>query len=134
METPTHNSRIVQIVHIARDALYKTEKPYAADFSAPGKSSNHIFEVRNVVMKDARLSRNNFTLDKNGFCLLECPISATFESLSSDESDSDILAYYQQMEALVLERFPEYSRVVVLEHQVPAPCKSICARGPSHIY
>ncbi|OIW35446.1 putative CmcJ-like methyltransferase [Coniochaeta ligniaria NRRL 30616] len=118
METSNQDSRVAQIVHIARDALYETEKPFAADFSAPGKSSNHIFDARDVVVKDARTRRARLTLDKNGFCLLESPTSLTFESLSLDGPDSACLAYYRQMEALVLERFPEYSKVVVLEHQL----------------
>ena len=124
METSTHDSRTVQIVHIARNPLYETEKPYAADFSAPGKRSNHIFDVKDVVVKDARAYRSSFTLDKNGFCFLECPTSATFASLSSNGSESGVLAYYRQMEAFVLERFCEYSKVVVLEHQVPTPSKA----------
>lgn len=117
MESPSQDSKIARIVYIARDALYDKEKPYAADFSAPGKSSNHIFDARDIIVKDARQRKQNFTLDKNGFCLLESPTSVTFESLSSDE-DSTFLTYYREMEALVLKRFPEYSKVVVLEHQV----------------
>ncbi|KUJ22222.1 uncharacterized protein LY89DRAFT_290130 [Mollisia scopiformis] len=116
METSHPNTRAVQITHIARDVLYETEKPYAADFSAPEKTGNHIFEVKDILIKDARPNKDNFRLEKNGFCLLNSPILATFESLSYNESD--VLAYYQQMEALVLERFPEYSKVVVLEHQL----------------
>jgi hypothetical protein len=117
-ELSINNPRRVEIVHVARDALYENEKPYAADFSAPQKSSNHIFEVRNVFIEDIRCIKDNLTLDKNGFCILNCPTSATFESLSSGGSEMEVLTYYQQMKALVLERFPEYSRVVVLEHQV----------------
>jgi hypothetical protein len=113
----------VQIVHIARDPLYESEKPYAADFSAPGKGSNHIFDPKDVIVKDARHQRNVFTLEKNGFCLLDCPTSATFESLSFDESA--VLAYYQEMETFVMKQFPEYSRVVIMEHQVLFPLKII---------
>jgi hypothetical protein len=131
-EASTGQPRTVQLVHIARDPLYETEKPYAADFSVP-KGSNHVFDVKSVVIKDVRSSENNFTLDKNGFCLLESPTSVTFESLGSKGSDSSILSYYQEMESLVLKRFPEFSKVVVLEHQVPIP-KKVNARFSSSGY
>ncbi|PVH72819.1 hypothetical protein DL98DRAFT_432495 [Cadophora sp. DSE1049] len=110
------DSKIVQVVHLARDALYEKEKPYFADLSVPGRSrNNHRLEVRDVRIKDARSIRDDLTIDRQGFCLLDCPTSVVLKLLKRDESA--VLEYYEQMEAFVLQHFPEYFKVVVFEHQ-----------------
>ncbi len=96
------DSKIVQVVHLARDALYEKEKPYFADFPVPGRSrNNHRLEVRDIRIKDARSIRDDLTIDRQGFCLLDCPTSVALKLLKRDESA--VLEYYEQMEAFVLQ-------------------------------
>lgn len=103
--------------HLARDPLYLKQKPYAADFAVdPRIGSNHLFERVEITVHDARPNKSSFTLDKNGFCFRDRETSATFDSLKM--RGPAIEEYYRDMEDVVRQNFPEYSRIDVIDHGV----------------
>lgn len=119
ISTTQHGNEIAtKMKHLARDPLYLKQKPYAAYFATTEEDNNHIFENADVTVYDARPLKDSFTLDKNGFCFLDCATSVTYESLKSDKSVVE--NYHLEMEDLIQQNFPEYSRVEVIDHGVCA--------------
>lgn len=123
--------------YLARSTLYKEEKPFATDF-IPDVSNveltNHIFDFIDLVVIDARPSRNSFTLDQHGFCFLKS------QTLLTDSNADDISwveeKYYAEIERVLHDAFPEYSRLECLDHQVSTLPPSTCKRplkGPSRL-
>ena len=105
-----------KLTHLARDPLYLRQKPFAAYFATDEQESNHSFETIDVTVRDARPMKSSFTLEKNGFCFLDCATSANYNSLKSEKSSVE--DYHLEMENLVRGTFPEYKRVEVIDHGV----------------
>ena len=105
--------------YLARNVLYGKEKPFATDFipSIPDAPlTNHRFEFMDVVVNDARPSRESFVLEEHGFCF---PTSkTTLTCVSADDPKYVEEQYYPEIEETLLLEFPEYIRVECLDHQV----------------
>lgn len=114
--------------YLARDALYQKEKPFTTDFLPEANHvvlTNHIFDFMDLVVRDARPQRESFSLEKQGFCFLKASTN-----LSSDNAgDQDFVekTYFNEIEALLHDKFPEYTRLECLDYQV---CGSRCEKNP----
>jgi hypothetical protein len=103
--------------YLARDKLYKIEKPYRVEFDIEEtgnvKSTNHIFATEPVVIYAIQPS-DNFELDQNGFCVLDEKISLDAHAALTTP-DSVESAYLQELEVILSRRFPEYKRLEPVE-------------------
>lgn len=103
--------------YLARDKLYKSEKPYRAEFDIEEtgnvKSTNHIFATNPVVIHAIQPS-DNFELEQNGFCVLDEKITLDVHAalITPDSIES---AYLQELEVILSRRFPEYKRLEPIE-------------------
>jgi hypothetical protein len=100
-----------EISYLAREPLYKQEKPYSADFE-PGsgiKQSNHVYNVTRAKIRNIT-DPSQFRLDTHGFCILQSPLSMRPEDVLSDHRLIQD-AYFAEMEELIHRHFPEYERV-----------------------
>lgn len=109
-----------QIVYIARDPLYKTEKPYALAFPLPdniegAKSTNFVFDRQPMLIRDAR-SCSPHRLDVSGFTFVHWP--TFFQPEDFESSDLVRNQYFAEIEKLLLENFPEYTEIVYMDHNV----------------
>lgn len=106
--------------YLARDEIYKTEKPYSAEFEIPvdtGAQKTNYILTRMPVTVHAIPPTNSFTLDRNGFCVVnEDTQLNTAEALANPETVES--AYLQQLAAILARRFPEYTRLEPLEFVV----------------
>lgn len=109
-----------QLPYLARKDIYQTEKPYGADFPVDhfrgSQLSNHIFEAADVMIRDVR-ENNSFTLDKNGFCFLDTPTNLPREQ-ASNTANPAVVQYLSEVERLMYEQFPQYSRIEIMDYQV----------------
>jgi hypothetical protein len=115
LEHPKRNVT-TKMTHLARDPLYLKQKPYGVDFATDTPTTNHVFEDVEVTIRDARSIKSGFSLDENGFCFLDHPTSAIFDSLKTDPSKVE--DYYKEIETLIKFAFPEYSRFDIIDHLV----------------
>ena len=105
--------------YLAKIGLYKEQKPFATDF-IPSISdvslTNHAFEFLDLVVTDARPTRDSYTLDEEGFCFLTAPTLVT-SSVVDDKAWMEE-NYYSEVESVLHDAFPEYSRLECLDYQV----------------
>jgi hypothetical protein len=99
--------------YLTRDELYKTEKPYSAEFEIPvdsgAQKTNYILTKR-PVMVHAIPPTNSFTLNPNGFCVVnEKTQLGAAKTLANPETVES--AYLQQLAAILARRFSEYTRL-----------------------
>lgn len=106
--------------YLARDKLYKVEKPYRTEFDIEEKgnvrSTNHIFATEEVEIH-AIQPADNFELEQNGFCVLDEKTSLDVEAALTTP-DSVESAYLQELEVILSRRFPEYKRLEPVEFVV----------------
>lgn len=100
------------IQHIARDVLYTDEKPYSAEFEVEAnesvRSTNYILSTERVVIH-AIDPADNFELDTHGFVLVNANTSLDVdEALKHPEVVES--SYFEELRAVLLDRFPEYIR------------------------
>ena len=111
-----------KLPYLARDILYTKEKPYNADYVVEGKfedvkPTNHIYDYRPVLIRDARHDRNRFSLERNGFCFLKATTSISASS-AVDARTPAVDQFLGEIEVLLTREFPEYTRIEVLEFLV----------------
>lgn len=105
--------------YLARDVIYQKEKPYATDFIVEDSNvalTNHVFDFMDLVVRDAQPQRESFSLQKNGFCFLKAETS-----ISNDNADDEKFVektYFDEIEAVLHDNFPEYTRLECLDYQV----------------
>lgn len=109
-----------KLTYLARNELYQREKPYATDFLVEhidgAEATNHLFELMDVVVNDARGSEHCFYLNKQGFCFRKFEMVAPGR-LANEDGDA-VKEYYEQLEICIEKSFPEYRRVEVIDHLV----------------
>lgn len=114
-----------QLPYLARDELYVREKPFGADFPVdhfPGSQfANHIFEVHDVTVHDVRGTEPP-SLERNGFCFLKAKTSLTAAEASTSQTPA-VTAFFEEIEQVLYERFPGYSRIEVMDFQVSCPAR-----------
>lgn len=105
---------------LTRSALYMNEKPYTVDFDISdiegAKASNHTFDFHVVDVHDIRESEHPFSIERNGFMVLER--NTSLDELNSADPEFIKNIYYHELEALMYEQFPDYARFEILDHQV----------------
>ena len=105
--------------YLARDAIYQKEKPYATDFIPEDRDvalTNHVFDFMDLVVRDAQPQRESFSLEENGFCFLKARTSLDNDR-ASDENYVE-RTYFNEIEAMLHSKFPEYTRLECLDYQV----------------
>ena len=122
------------IQYLARDGLYDTEKPYSADFEIEGpgrdKISNYILSTERVSIHAIGPS-DRFDLDTHGFCTINAKTNLSIhDALTQPEALEN--AYFDEIETLLHERFPQYSRWEGIEFVVRAFFAP--RKGPRIIY
>ena len=108
------------IQYLARDPLFQTEKPYRAEFDIEEtsniKSTNHIFAAHAVKVGSVK-DHKKFELHKHGFCILEATTTLDVQA-ALDDPDTVEASYLQQVEGILMQKFPEYKRLEPLEFVV----------------
>jgi hypothetical protein len=99
------------ISYLARDPLWREEKPYIADFAVPEGAalSNQIITKCAVTIHDLRDSSFVPTLAKNGFCLITAGTQLTAaQALENTRACEE--KYFAEITATMYAHFPEYKR------------------------
>lgn len=108
-----------EISYLARDEVYREEKPYAFTFAIPdiphAKPSNHLSEPHPVLVNDVR-GEGPISLEECGFTLLNHDSMLTPDDFES--SDVIETSYYQELTTLIRGSFPQYTDLVFLDHEV----------------
>lgn len=111
------------LMYLSREPVYNKEKPYTFEFPVRegngAKRTNVVMTKQPVTIHDMGFS-NAFTLDANGFCVLneETDLDVA-EALRNPEGAE--AAYLSQLEAILHKHFPEYIRLEPFEFVVRIP-------------
>jgi hypothetical protein len=113
--------------YLARNKLYDTEKPYSADFEIEEqdgiRKSNYIISTEPVFVNAIQPS-DNFDLNTHGFCIIKAKTNLRVDDALT-QPEAVETAYFDEIEAIIHEHFPEYSRLEGMEFVV-------CAWTPNH--
>ncbi|KAI8949996.1 putative CmcJ-like methyltransferase [Xylaria longipes] len=106
-----------KVRYLARDDLYRVEKPYSADFAVDeqsgAKRSNMITTDRHVQVVPVT-SRDVFDINLNGFCI---DTNLTLEEALERPEEAE-LEYQAELELILHKHFPEYTRFEGLDFVV----------------
>ena len=109
--------KIETTIHFLRkDSIHEHEKPYAFRFD-PGDDvpqSNFTLEAHSgITVRDLRSIRDEFTISKNGFAILNLPHNVPYD----DYHDADLIkkSYFNQLETL-LKSHLNASHVEIFRH------------------
>ncbi|RYC56770.1 hypothetical protein CHU98_g9434 [Xylaria longipes] len=109
-----------KVRYLARDDLYRVEKPYSADFAVDeqsgAKRSNMITTDRHVQVVPVT-SRDVFDINLNGFCILNEDTNLTLEDALERPEEAE-LEYQAELELILHKHFPEYTRFEGLDFVV----------------
>ncbi|KAK6507664.1 hypothetical protein TWF481_006086 [Arthrobotrys musiformis] len=107
------SSMETEIHYLAKDELFDREKPFDTDFSVasiPGaRSSNHTVDTRTVVVNEIT-NPDEWDLNTHGFCIIKAETKLDPDDVFTrkKEIQND---YWYEIEAILHEKFPEYSRI-----------------------
>lgn len=108
---------VTSIPYLARNELYKREKPYQIDHSVARPEgadyTNHEFDRRSVTVEDLRHCLKP-TIKKNGFCILNAKTTLSADHATNERTPA-MTKYLDEVEKLLYKEFPEYSRIEVLD-------------------
>lgn len=102
---------------IQRDELYLEEKPYLLTYEAPQgfPRTNIKLDERVVAVEDIRGHENEFTINKNGFTIMQVNTKLSYEDFNDDALVKQV---YLKEVAEALKSLLGASRVQVFEHIV----------------
>jgi hypothetical protein len=102
---------------IQQDELYLEEKPYLLTYEAPQDfpRTNIKLGERVVAVEDVRGRENEFTINKNGFTIMQVNTKLSYEDFNDDALVKQV---YLKEVAEALKSFLGASRVQVFEHVV----------------
>ncbi|KAK8013183.1 methyltransferase [Apiospora marii] len=102
-----------RVKYVARSPLLEKEKSFFVDFPVDhiqgARSSNHEPDWQNVEVIPAE-DPTGFELDKHGFCFLNAKTQLDIERVYSNKEETQD-DYWYQIEAILHEAFPQYSRI-----------------------
>ncbi|CAN9210814.1 unnamed protein product [Alternaria alternata] len=105
------------VYHLERNDLWKKEKPFFLDYTPvpPAIKSNAVIKPQDVVIEDIRGNENNFTYDRNGFCML--PVD---DGMSAEDFDDEkkIRELYLPYVAEVVKQNLGASRVQIYDYLI----------------
>lgn len=101
--------------YLARSPVFETEKAFSTDFPVdhvPGaRRTNHTIEAREVNIT-AITDNNTWSLDKHGFCMIRAKTNLDADEVYSPQGREKVQdAYWYDIEAILHEHFPQYSRI-----------------------
>lgn len=106
---------------LSKDALYQTEKPYTTDFlvdSIEGAEiTNHKYDTQPVIFRDARLAKESFALDRNGFCYIKAKTSLSDQDATPERTEL-MEQYIQEITRILRVKFPQYREIKFMDFQV----------------
>lgn len=106
--------------YLARDDLYRTEKPYSADFEVDtingARKSNLIFEKQDTQVMPVE-GRGGFSIDTNGFCILKEKTSLQAKDALDRPANVEMI-YQAELETILHKHFPEFRRFESLDFVV----------------
>ena len=102
---------------IQQDELYLEEKPYLLTYEAPQDfpRTNIKLDERVVAVEDVRGRENEFTINKNGFTIMQVNTKLSYEDFNDDALVKQV---YLKEVAEALKSLLGASRVQVFEHVV----------------
>lgn len=109
------------IQYLARSSLYKTEKPFSTDFEVddefPGAlKANYSLSSQSVSVTPIQ-DDDAFNMDVHGFCVIKAATNLTrYDALNWPRDVED--AYFQELEAILHQTFPQYTRFEAFEFVV----------------
>ncbi|VUC30708.1 unnamed protein product [Clonostachys rosea] len=110
-----------EIPFLARSDLYKTEKPYGADFPVDGikgaSITNHVFDIVPITFHDARQLNVPLSLEPNGCCFIKAKTSLVAEDATNKMNEA-MSGYVQEVVDIVKRNFPQYVEVKFADFQV----------------
>ena len=103
-----------KVPYIARDPLYNEEKPFSCDFDHSDSiyATNHKFDWQPIIVKDV-VNPDDFNLETHGFCVLKANTSLSPDNALADKQKIED-SYSGEIEALLRQHFPEYSRIEMM--------------------
>lgn len=109
--------------YLAKDEIYTKEKPFGADFPVDrfqgSQLANHVFDNKQVIIHDVRNAKST-SLEINGFCFLKAETSLKATEATNTKTEA-VEAYLAEVERILYNKFPEYSRIEVMDFQVRPP-------------
>jgi hypothetical protein len=109
-----------QMPYLARHEIFDREKPFGADFPVDhfqgGQLANHIYDNQAITVHDIRRGKPP-ALDLNGFCFIRAPTSLRAAEATNLRSPP-VEKYLGEIERILYEAFPEYSRIEIMDFQV----------------
>ncbi|KAJ5464117.1 CmcJ-like methyltransferase [Penicillium sp. IBT 31633x] len=101
------------IRYVARSSIFETEKAFTTDFPVDhveGARRTNQEEDHQPVTINCIENPNEWKLDEHGFCFIkaETHVEAPYTLDTRNEIQK---SYWQQIEAIVHEKFPQYSRI-----------------------
>ena len=106
--------------YIARDELYKSEKPFSAEFEvekyAGAKETNHILVTQPVAV-NAIEDSDKFNLDIHGFCVINARTSLQAQDALTRPGEVEDL-YLNEIKDILQAHFPQYQRLEGMEFVV----------------
>jgi hypothetical protein len=100
---PTPQDVQASLYFIARDPLYRKEKPYVLKYTSETTPiSNYVTErVDNILIKDLRDIEDSFTFKQNGFAVLKIESTMAYEDFQEEQKILDI--YFSEVANALLE-------------------------------
>ncbi|KID93397.1 hypothetical protein MAJ_10634, partial [Metarhizium majus ARSEF 297] len=109
-----------KVKYLARDDLYKAEKPYSADFDVDernGAKRSNVVATECEVQAIPVTSQDAFNLNINGFCILRENTSLKLDD-ALDRPEEAERQYQAELEQILHKHFPEYTRFEGLDFVV----------------
>lgn len=103
---------------LSRNDLYSTVKPYSLRFEPPEgfeRSNITLERQENLVVEDARATIEQFSLEKQGFAIMNLDSQMTYDDF---EDDAKIVEVYLKEVANALRDLFGASQVQIFEHTV----------------
>jgi len=101
------------ISYLARDSIFDKEKPFDTDVPVDhiphARASNHSNDEQNVAVFPITDS-TEWDLEKHGFCFIKAKTTLTAQDAFTRKREVQ-KGYWFEIEALLHERFPQYSRI-----------------------
>ena len=108
---------VTSIPYLARNELYKREKPYQLDHTVARPDgvdfTNHEFDRYSVTVEDLRHGPKPL-IEQNGFCIVNAKTTLSADHASNERTPA-MTKYLDEIEKLLYRQFPEYSRIEVLD-------------------
>ena len=79
--------------------------------------TNHIFDTHPITFHDARMAKEPFALDRNGFCYIKAKTSLQAEDATSERTEL-MEQYMQEIADILRDKFPQYQEIEFMDFQV----------------